>query len=83
MSAIIKDENRITPFMFQGCEIVAVSADCFSHGHPPVFQLCGKVWGDGAYPKEMLVEAGANAEELDRVYASDKAAHELFKAQLA
>ena len=84
MSTIIDAKNCITPFTFQGGTIRAVSANItfVSDKYEPSFQLCGAVWGDGCYPRSMLIDAGAVAAELDAVYAADKASQAAFLASL-
>ena len=64
MTAMIEDNQKVTPFMLNGCEIIAANA--FSTiSSPCMFQVCGKVWADGVYTADQLIEAGVNKEEIE------------------
>lgn len=64
MNKIIKGKELAKPFNLNGQRIVAVSTSggVFGNCH---FQVCGEVWCDGAYSAQDLIDAGADAQEIN------------------
>ena len=73
-AAIIQASQKVTPFMFQGGEVVAVSAQYSIFSGKCSFQICGTAWASPAYQAEALIAAGADASELAAMADAAKAA---------
>lgn len=70
MNPIIKGKELAKPFNFNGHRIVAVSASggVFGNCH---FQVFGEVWSDGVYSAKDLIDAGADAQEINALVQAE------------